>query len=330
MLVVPLDGPLGAGAYTVDWHSLSTDGHKTSGQLQLHREVGGRLLIACRFLHFSAAMLLFGSCAFARFVVPAGKRDRSGLHPPTRASWASIITVLVLVVTGLGWFALEAGNAGNGWADATNPAMWAALAGARASARSGSGISCISLVLLIALALPRDIGRGSALLAGSAALLISLGFVGHAAMQDGALGWAHRLNHALHLIAAGFWVGSLVPLLACLLALRRLARRDDAALTLERFSGLGHVAVAVTLLTGILNTGLTLGGWPVDFRSPYQALLAIKIGLVAVMLSIAMVNRYVLTPRLALRGLVIGTGAELVLGAAIIALVSAFATFDPV
>jgi methionine-rich copper-binding protein CopC len=31
ILVLPVDGPLGAGTYTVDWHSLSTDGHKTKG-----------------------------------------------------------------------------------------------------------------------------------------------------------------------------------------------------------------------------------------------------------------------------------------------------------
>lgn len=30
-LVVPLDGPLATGTYTVDWHSLSADGHKTKG-----------------------------------------------------------------------------------------------------------------------------------------------------------------------------------------------------------------------------------------------------------------------------------------------------------
>jgi methionine-rich copper-binding protein CopC len=30
-LVVPVDGTLAAGSYTVDWHSLSTDGHKTTG-----------------------------------------------------------------------------------------------------------------------------------------------------------------------------------------------------------------------------------------------------------------------------------------------------------
>lgn len=30
-LMVPLTGPLGPGTYTVDWHALSKDGHKTSG-----------------------------------------------------------------------------------------------------------------------------------------------------------------------------------------------------------------------------------------------------------------------------------------------------------
>ena len=30
-LTVPLDGSLGAGVYTVVWHALSTDGHKTTG-----------------------------------------------------------------------------------------------------------------------------------------------------------------------------------------------------------------------------------------------------------------------------------------------------------
>ena len=30
-LVVPISAPLSAGTYTVDWHALSTDGHKTNG-----------------------------------------------------------------------------------------------------------------------------------------------------------------------------------------------------------------------------------------------------------------------------------------------------------
>ena len=45
----------------------------------------------------------------------------------------------------------------------------------------------------------------------SGALLASLGLVGHAAMQTGAEGVLHRGNHAVHLLAAGAWIGGLVP-----------------------------------------------------------------------------------------------------------------------
>jgi methionine-rich copper-binding protein CopC len=31
MLMVPVQGALAAGTYKVDWHALSTDGHKTNG-----------------------------------------------------------------------------------------------------------------------------------------------------------------------------------------------------------------------------------------------------------------------------------------------------------
>jgi methionine-rich copper-binding protein CopC len=31
MLIVPLSAKLSAGTYTVEWHALSTDGHKTNG-----------------------------------------------------------------------------------------------------------------------------------------------------------------------------------------------------------------------------------------------------------------------------------------------------------
>jgi hypothetical protein len=34
ILTVPLAGALAAGAYTVAWHALSTDGHKTAGTYQ--------------------------------------------------------------------------------------------------------------------------------------------------------------------------------------------------------------------------------------------------------------------------------------------------------
>ncbi|AYG61221.1 hypothetical protein CCGE525_00435 [Rhizobium jaguaris] len=31
VLMVPISGTIGAGTYTVEWHALSADGHKTTG-----------------------------------------------------------------------------------------------------------------------------------------------------------------------------------------------------------------------------------------------------------------------------------------------------------
>jgi putative copper resistance protein D len=286
------------------------------------------LLIGVRFLHFGAAMLLLGIAAFEVGLLPPGLRTQFAWWAPLR-----VALVATLVVTGALWFMLETANAGDGLVDALNPDMLAAVA-----TGTNFGQVWVMRLVLIALLIPVLWLRGTAgrvlFLVAVAAVLGSLGFAGHAAMQDGTEGIVHRLNHMAHLLASGFWVGSLLPLLACLVAVR--SDPAAASTTLHRFSGLGHVAVALTLVTGVINTALVLGSWPTDFSSPYQALLALKIVLVALMVGVALYNRYVSTTRLvqhperSARALVIGTIGEIALGAMVVAMVSAFATYDPV
>jgi putative copper resistance protein D len=163
-----------------------------------------------------------------------------------------------------------------------------------------------------------------------------MAFIGHAAMHAGILGIAHRVNHALHLLAAGYWFGSLLPLLLCLRYLPQPQWRSDAIATLIRFSRWGHVAVVLVIATGIINSLIILGRWPVDLGSAYQRLLLVKVGLVALMVMVALANRYVIvpamrtTPNLAQRGVVIACWLEVALGAAVLLLVSLFATYAPV
>ena len=90
-----------------------------------------------------------------------------------------------------------------------------------------------ALHLILAAALVAVIGFGprarwAATTIVSAALLASLGLVGHAAMQTGAEGVAHRANHAVHLLTAGAWIGGLVPFAMCLDAYRDDDLRQDA------------------------------------------------------------------------------------------------------
>jgi len=285
-------------------------------------------LIICRFLHFGAAMLLFGTSTFSGVLAPIGfgpRLERAFARPQAGL-------VLLLVITTVAWLLLETAEIGDGWSDAVNPVtIWAVLTGT-----NFGGVWLVRLVLMLlppaALLLPgrpRQLGLALA----SALLLASLGFVGHAADEDGWLGIAHRLNHAVHLLSGGFWVGCLPPLLFALFLLRDATLRQEAGAALRRYSSIGHVAVALVVLTGAINTAFILGGLPTDLSAPYQLLLVIKIALVAVMMGVAIFNRYVAVPRLSLswgwRGIVTGTVVEIILGAAVVALVSAFATFDP-
>ena len=269
-----------------------------------------RALILIRFLHFGAAMLLWGGAAFG------------GARSGSRVVWG------LLALTSVAWLMLEAGMAGDGWADAVDPGTIWALVSATAVGRAWA----VHLALVAALGLALMRGRGVTVAAGLA--LASLALVGHAAMQEGAEGVLHRLNAALHLLAAGVWLGGLPPLFATLARMRQ----GEGALApqLMRYSRLGHWAVAAVIVTGAVNTALVLGRVP-GCGSPYQALLVLKIALVAGMVGLALVNRYVFVPRLktadspaALRAIARGTLAEIALGMAVLALGSAFATFDPV
>ncbi len=100
-----------------------------------------------------------------------------------------------------------------------------------------------------------------------------------------------------------------------------------------RFSTAGHVAVAVVIATGIINTFLIIGSPPLNWRLDYQFLLSVKILIVFVLVALAITNRYILVPRLArgpsLQLLKWATAAEMVLGLAVLGLVAVFGTMPP-
>jgi putative copper resistance protein D len=286
-------------------------------------------LIVCRALHFTASMGLFGFSGFAAAIAPPELAER--LAPSLRR--ASAIAILLIAVTTIVWLLLEAGEAGDGWSDAINPRTISTLL---LETQFGNvwrwRLALASILLFAPMLAPRDNWRLTALLC--ALLLASLGFVGHGAMLDGALGWLNRLSHALHMLAAGVWFGSLVALLAGLPLPGRLPPSADATIALRRFSALGSVAVAVVLVTGVVNTWLALGGAPFDIGSPYQALLLAKTLLVAAMIGLALANRYAFMPRLAvepraLHRLRAAIVAEVALGLGAIALVSILGTLPP-
>jgi putative copper resistance protein D len=286
-------------------------------------------LALCRFAHFLAAMLAFGMSAYLWLYAP--ERLRLALSPVVRR--LALIASLVALITAVAWLALESASMADDWSAAIDPQAIGAVLTDTAFGHAWAA-HLILAAALVAVVIFEPSARWVATAVASAALLASLGLVGHAAVQTGAEGILHRVNHAVHLLTAGAWIGGLVPFAMCLSAYRRDDLRKDAVRAMMSFSFWGQFIVAAIVLSGAVNIALTSGRAPIPPTTPYRALLVAKIIIVGIMIALAIVNRYVLAPRLkssatALAALRLTSAAEVALGCVVIALVSVFALLDP-
>lgn len=121
---------------------------------------------------------------------------------------------------------------------------------------------------------------------------VSLAASGHASTVPPQ--WLTRPMVFLHGVGVAFWVGALMPLVA-------MARRPTAALlpALNRFSRVAVVVVAALVLTGLVLAIVQLESFHALVETRYGIILSIKIALVVVLLGLAALNRFRLTPALA-------------------------------
>ena len=274
-------------------------------------------------------MVTFGSSTYLWLYAP--ERLMIALSPTVRrlALIGSVLALLSAIV----WLALEAASMADDWSAALDPgAIGAVLTDTAFGHAWAAHLALAAALAAVVVFGPR--ARWAATAVASAALLASLGLVGHAAMQTGAEGVLHRMNHAVHLLTAGAWVGGLFPFVMCVNRSRGHHLRSEAVTAMMRFSFYGHFVVATLVLTGAANIALTSERLPIPPDSPYRALLDAKIVIVAVMIVLAIVNRYALVPRLktsvnALGEMRVLSLINVALGTVVVALVSVFALLDP-
>lgn len=251
-------------------------------------------LTVARFLHFSALMLLFGCGAFPLYASRPGGALDSLLR-------GIVFTAgVVALASGVFWYVCTAADISGKLAGVADPSvLWLVARG------TGFGQIWIVHLLLIAGALMLFTRKSVGLPWNLAVLLCAIAvgaiaFTGHG--QSGAVAGAllHPLSDALHLLAAGIWLGALAWLLV-LLDPSTDAPRSEIEAALAGFSGIGPAVVAALLITGIMNSLFLIG--PQNalslWRTPYGVTLIVKIALFAAMFGLATVNRFSLTPRLA-------------------------------
>ena len=271
-------------------------------------------LIAARFVHFTTAILLTGVFAFERFVADPTFRQCSTAPASApglcrRLGWLAWTSLPLAVGSGAVWLvAVAAGMSGE-------PLGAALLQGAVpiVLTRTQFGedwLLRLAMAVLLGFCL---LGRGRrrwrvsgaigwTALFFAAAMLASLAWAGHGAATPSPAGDLHLAADFLHLLAAGLWLGTLVPLALLLTEARRIGDANWAAVAwraTRRYSALAVASVTVLLVGGLVNTWFLAGNVPALVGTEYGRLLLAKIGIFIAMLIVAAVNLLRLSPRLA-------------------------------
>ncbi len=245
---------------------------------------GGIALALARGVADATLLSAFGALLFRALIAPPvlTRMDRGASASTSlrRLAWLSLLAAVLAAAV---WVALQAVNLG-GTVAAVPRLLRATLFGHLLLLR-------FALLGVAALALAFRRIAVAATFAGAA--VAAQAGLGHAASMYDGLSWL-LLSEILHLLAAGAWLGGLLPLLVLIAA----ATPGAAALASRRFSPLGTSCVLVLAGTAAFQSFVLVGGLPGWVGTSYGLVALLKVVLFAALLGFAARNRFRLTPAL--------------------------------
>jgi copper transport protein len=292
---ITLPDNLARGAQFISYRVFSADGHPVGGSLTFSLGMPSGNAVARTDDNFGLAPLIWlarigvylglfvgvGGVFFGAWVV---RRDAASGVIAT-----ALVFGLVSAVTALGLQGLDLLD--RPFSDIMTSAPWKA-----AAATSLFSSLMIAIAAMIAAAIARRDIPVSAARALSALAIAGVGLAlaasGHASTAPPQ--WLSRPMVFLHGIGVAFWIGALAPLVA-------MARTPSGSLlaVLNRFSRAAVPVVGVLVLTGLVLATVQLESFRALIETRYGLILSIKLALVVVLLGLAVLNRFRLTPALA-------------------------------
>jgi putative copper resistance protein D len=311
-------------------------------------------LIVVRDIHFASSVIVAGIVFFDLLI--AAPVLRADLRLPVTESsfrnWALKILwigLTVSIASALAWLALLSARITDKPLDEViaDGTIWIVLWQTQFGLAWAMRI-LFAIMLAVSL-LPRRKDKTGEFWQGLIAALLAAGYVGSLAFAGhgqeglGAERGIHLAADFLHLIAAGLWLGGLIPLAILLTYLRRFREEpwvQAARNAASRFSNLGILAVSILLISGTINVSFLVGGIQNLTETRYGRLLVLKLALFVAMFCLATINRQYLLPRLCgdaridqsvsmVQRLVRSALVEIALGLGIIMIVGALGIMAP-
>lgn len=296
-------------------------------------------MVVTRAVHFAATAVTAGVLMFRATVLASALRSSKLARPIDErirhAAWGALF---LTVASGAVWFVLQAASmSGLALGDALAWETLSTVLNETQFGRVAQLRAACAVVIAAGLLCDRSIPMRRLALAAALGLVAAMAWTGHAGATTGEAGILHLTADILHLWAAAAWTGGLVGLLLVLSALRQdrsglLVRID----VVRRFSTLGIISVVTLIVSGVINSCLLIGSVEGVLHTVYGRLLMLKLGIFAMMLVFAAVNRIWLTPHLASStagraafALSCSTTIEFALGLLVFAVVGVLGTQHP-
>lgn len=289
-VTVTMPDDLPRGTQVVNYRVVSQDGHPVAGSLLFSIGVitgaavppgGGVINLLTWLTRIGVYLGLFAGVGGVFFAAWIGQGPAGG-----RAIMGALGVGLVSAIASLGLQGIELLNLP--LSGLVTRATWAS---AFATTLGPSMLIAIAAMLIAALGW-RSPSIRAAWIRSAVAMVgagLALAASGHAATASPQ--WLTRPAVFIHGVGLAYWIGALAPL-----ATMAWRRSDKLPRALKSFSTLALPIVGLIVLSGLALAVIQLESFAALVDTRYGNILALKLGLVVVLLGLAALNRFVFTP----------------------------------
>ena len=241
---------------------------------------------ALRGTHVATLVSLFGTLVFLTIVAPPAMKEAA---EDSRRLWQRLLrlacsSAALALIIGAAWLVVEASVI----AGADSATMTLHVLPVVASRTQFGQWLLLRLALILVLLLILRSRWNNVVIATSlaAASLAIQPMLGHAGAIGGSVGATLIISEGIHLVAAGAWLGGLLPLYITIVTLPHGA----AATACRDFSPVGLSAVLLLGGTAVVQVVEFMGGLAGLFGTGYGQIALVKLGLFIVLLTLAVLN----------------------------------------